>query len=36
MSQKAFDLVDGEGISRVIEKINHKNFRGNDVECTVI
>jgi UDP-2,4-diacetamido-2,4,6-trideoxy-beta-L-altropyranose hydrolase len=36
MSQKAFDLVDGEGISRVIEKINHKNVRGNDVECTVI
>jgi UDP-2,4-diacetamido-2,4,6-trideoxy-beta-L-altropyranose hydrolase len=36
MSQKAFDLVDGEGISRVIESISLNKLRGNDVECTVI
>jgi UDP-2,4-diacetamido-2,4,6-trideoxy-beta-L-altropyranose hydrolase len=36
MSQKSFDLVDGEGISRVIEKIGLKNLRGNDAKCTAI
>jgi UDP-2,4-diacetamido-2,4,6-trideoxy-beta-L-altropyranose hydrolase len=36
MSQKAFDLVDGEGVSRVIERVSLKTFRGNDVEYSVI